>query len=127
MKFDANLESMEKTQRFISDFCESNGVDARIVPKACVCGDEIFSNIIRYSGASFGQINLSVEGDGTFLMEFIDDGKPFNPLEEAPVPDVKASVEERKIGGLGIFMVRKLSRAVEYKRSNNLNVLIIKI
>ena len=55
---------------------------------------------------------------------FIDSGVPFNPLEK-PDPDVTLSVEERGIGGLGIFMVKKSMDDVQYSYDNGFNILTI--
>ena len=55
---------------------------------------------------------------------FTDSGKPFNPLE-AVSTDVTLPAEERPIGGLGIYMVRKLSKKMEYRYENGQNILTI--
>jgi len=127
MRFEINLDFMEKTQAYVSEYCETNGFDIKTVTKASVCCDELVSNVIRYSGATFGEINLSVEEGNILVIQIIDDGKKFNPLEDAEIPDINASLEERKIGGLGIFMVRKMALFMDYKRTDNKNVLVLKI
>ena len=56
-----------------------------------------------------------------------DDGKPFNPLTQAPDVDIHLSAEKRKIGGLGIFLVQQMMDEVDYKRtSKGENVLVMK-
>ena len=57
----------------------------------------------------------------------IDGGKAFNPLADAPEPDIKASADKRGIGGLGIYMVKKMSKAVSYARVENQNVLTVTV
>ncbi|MBQ2212287.1 MAG: ATP-binding protein, partial [Ruminococcus sp.] len=59
------------------------------------------------------------------IITFIDSGKPFNPLGQAH-PDTAASAEERKIGGLGIFLVKKTMDMVEYEYKEGHNILKIK-
>jgi serine/threonine-protein kinase RsbW len=54
-----------------------------------------------------------------------DDGKPFNPLI-APDPDIKVPIEERKIGGLGIYLVRRLMDELDYTQDSGENVLVMK-
>ncbi len=85
--------------------------------------DEIYSNIVRYSGASEAQIRLIKETD-TVRLIFSDNGKSYNPLG-VKGPDVTASAEERAIGGPGIFVVRKMMDDVEYMYKGGQNVLTL--
>ena len=90
-----------------------------------VAVDEIYSNIVRYSGASEAQIRLVKEEEIVQLI-FRDNGEPYNPLT-AKAPDVTASAEDRAIGGLGIFMVRKMMDNVEYEYTNDRNKLTLTV
>ena len=83
--------------------------------------DEIASNIINYSKAKNAEISYSIESDNLNLT-FEDDGQPYNPLETED-PDITLSAEERQIGGLGIFMVKKMTESMDYKYENNKNIL----
>ena len=60
-----------------------------------------------------------------FLLEIVDDGIEFDPLK-LPEPDLESSVEDRKIGGLGIYFVRKMMHDVKYKRVKEKNILLMK-
>ena len=93
-------------------------------PKAMVVLDEIVSNIVRCSGASVFKLGVDQTSEG-LTMVFSDDGKPFDPTREVKEPDVTASAEEREIGGLGIFMVKKMSKSVTYRRDAGQNVLTV--
>lgn len=87
--------------------------------------DEICSNIVRYSGASF--FGLAVETDaesGVVRIEFSDDGKPYDPLAHAD-PDITLPAAERPIGGLGIMMVKKMADSVSYRREGGRNLLTV--
>ncbi len=88
-----------------------------------IAADEIFSNIVRYSGAT--RWSLSVElthhPEGVRLI-FTDDGKSFDPLAHRD-PDTTLRAEERQIGGLGILIVKKTMSPVIYKRRNGKNIL----
>jgi anti-sigma regulatory factor (Ser/Thr protein kinase) len=64
--------------------------------------------------------------DGTFVIEIQDTGIPFNILS-VDEPDIKASIDERHIGGLGIFFVRQLIDRVEYRREEDKNILSLLI
>ena len=85
--------------------------------------DEIYSNIVRYSGANEAQIRLVKEED-TLRLIFRGSGKPYKPLD-AKEPDITASAEDRAIGGPGIFMVRKMMDDVEYEYTGGMNKLTL--
>jgi len=87
--------------------------------------EEIFVNVAKYAYNSSGtvEITLSKENDKiTFI--FKDNGVKFNPLERED-PNITASSEEREVGGLGIFMVKKIMDEVKYDYVNNQNVLTL--
>ena len=93
----------------------------KISNKVSIAIDEISSNIINYSNAQNASISYSIE-NGKLNLIFEDDGSPYNPLETED-PDITLSAEERQIGGLGIFMVKKLTESMDYKYENSKNIL----
>ena len=109
----------------VSDFAEQLTSKLDVLPKisskVSIAIDEIASNIINYSKAKTAQISYSIEKNKLNLM-FEDDGQPYNPLETDD-PDITLSAEERQIGGLGIFMVKKMTESMDYKYENNKNIL----
>ncbi len=90
--------------------------------------EELITNTIFYGyedqDEHFIQIEISLENK-VITMRITDDGKEFNPLLMAE-PDIELSVEERKIGGLGIHFVRKLMDEVTYSRCAEKNILTLK-
>jgi anti-sigma regulatory factor (Ser/Thr protein kinase) len=89
--------------------------------------DEILSNIVRHAGAGPTEaiIDVTVElRNDTLEMTVSDDGPAFNPLQ-LPEPDVTAALEERRPGGLGVHLVRKLMDHVEYRRVEGRNCLVM--
>lgn len=115
-EFSCTAEGLAGAQAFLASVCES--------PKPAVVTDEIVSNIVRCSGAGAFTIRLDQTPEG-FKMVFIDDGKAFDPTTEVATPDVAASAEDRGIGGLGIFMVKKMAKSVSYARQDDKNVLTV--
>ena len=93
-------------------------------PKPSIVLDEVASNLVRCSGATEFSVALDLTDDG-LCMRFSDNGRAFDPTREIDAPDVTASLEDRKIGGLGMFMVRRLSKSVAYARENGRNILTI--
>jgi anti-sigma regulatory factor (Ser/Thr protein kinase) len=89
--------------------------------------DEIVSNVIRhgYDDEAAHEINVVVGLAGDVArIRIEDDGKPFNPLE-APPPDLDLPIEQRPIGGLGIFIARSLADSIDYRRERGRNVLTL--
>ena len=87
--------------------------------------DEIFTNIVSYSKATLATVSYSIEG-GKLHISFTDNGIPYNPLETAE-PDITLSADERAIGGLGIFMVKKMTESMEYEYKDDKNILTLVI
>ena len=117
------METLPQVTAFVEENLEAFAVPMKVSTKLLVAVDEIYSNIVRYSGASEAQIRLA-KGTDTVQLVFCDNGEPYNPLA-AKEPDVTASAEERAIGGLGIFMVRKMMDNVEYMYKDGQNVLTL--
>ena len=120
-------ESLAKTSDFLDCCVEEYEIPMRIGYSLKVVTDEIFSNIVYYSGAKNAEI-LFRNQESSVTLEFQDDGMPYNPLE-AEEPDVTASADERKIGGLGLFMVKKMAEDVCYEyidQKNRLTVILSK-
>ena len=117
------METVPQVATFVEEHLEQFEVSMKLSAKLMIAVDEIYSNIVRYSGASEAQIQLTKEDD-TVRLIFRDNGKPYNPLD-AEEPDVTASAEDRTIGGLGIFMVRNMMDSVEYMYKDGRNVLTL--
>ena len=116
--FDSNPQGMLDAQAFLECFCDH--------PKAAVVHDEIVSNIVRCSGTKTFTVKLSLETD-LLTMIYEDAGKPFNPLTDVQDPDISAAMTERGVGGLGIFMVKKMAKTVGYERRGDQNILTVSV
>lgn len=108
---------------FISKQTELLQIPHKTANRMQVAADEIYSNIVRYSGAHAASVSCRRQGDITELV-FEDDGVPYDPTQTAE-PDTTLSAEERQIGGLGILMVRRMAKSMEYSRTDGKNVLAI--
>ena len=118
---DATPESADEVRDFFDAFCEKHEVPFKAATKIMVMVDEIYSNIINYSGASKAVVTAEY-GDGKVIMSYQDNGIAYDPLAKDD-PDITLSAEERGIGGLGIFMVKKMAEDVKYTRSDGKNIL----
>lgn len=124
----AVLENIPAVTAFIDEQLEALDCPMKAQMQIDVAVDELFGNIAHYAyGDSTGDATVRFDFNEAARMvsiAFIDGGMPFNPLEIAD-PDVSLSAEERGIGGLGIFMVKKTMDRMEYSYENGFNILII--
>ncbi len=115
----------------VTDLVERTALEAGFPQKdvydILIALDEILANIVYYAyptGES-GMIEVDIDFDGDNLeIRFIDEGIAFNPLAKAD-PDLSVPVDQREIGGLGIFIVKKLMNEVKYTRESSRNILMI--
>ena len=125
---EATTSNVERVTDFVDEQLEQIDCPMPMMVKINVAIDEVFSNIVNYaynpeSGNATITVDVSKERPGV-IISFIDSGREFNPLESTE-PDLSVPVDERPIGGLGIFMVRKMMDEVSYERIDNTNVLRI--
>ena len=126
---DATVENLEKVIEFIDDHLIKVGCSQKIKTEIDIAVDELFSNIANYAyrqnvGKATVKIELSDEPNEV-IITFEDSGKPYNPLDKED-PDVTLPLEKRKIGGLGIYMVKKSMDDIKYEYKNDHNILKIK-
>ena len=126
VQFSAKFEYLDEIREFVGDIARAGGFGDKDVYNIQLAADEAASNIIEhaYEGVSNGVLELSCEVKGDLLtIVLVDHGESFDP-SEIPLPDLKADLSDRKIGGLGIFLMRKLMDEVHYEtKSNRSNVL----
>ena len=86
--------------------------------------DELLSNVIRYAydDAAGHRIGIQLETATPFHLTIADDGKPFDPLADAPPPVLDGPVEDRPVGGLGLHILKKMGLQLAYRREAGRNV-----
>lgn len=101
----------------VDRWCQANGVPDPHRRRMLTALDEILSNVVRHGYQDRpGTIDVALAGEpGIVLVDVADDGPAFDPLA-APAPDTSAPLDERKVGGLGIALVRALADDVRYER-----------
>ena len=124
MKLEAKAENLDKVIGFINTELEKRGYSG-LPNEIDIAVEEIFMNIANYAYApAVGKAVISVSTGDRVVIRFEDTGKPYNPLEQ-PAPDLDKPLAEREIGGLGIFLVKKIMDSVEYFRLEDKNILIM--
>lgn len=121
---DATIENMNTVIAFVDDFLDQIACPMKSKIQINIVIDEIFGNICHYAYKdSVGAVTVRVESGNTpkaVFLTFTDNGIPYNPLETED-PDITLSSEERKIGGLGIYLVKKNMDEMKYEYVNQQN------
>ena len=125
----AAVENIDVVTDFVSEQLEAFDCPMKAQMQINIAIDELFGNIAHYAyNPDVGEATVRVEvidDPLSVVITFIDRGVPFDPLSAAD-PDTTLSAEERAIGGLGVFMVRKTMDDVSYRYENGRNILSIR-
>ncbi len=123
----ADIEKLGDAAAFVENILEENDCPLKAQTQIDVAFEEIFVNIAHYAYPDGeGKAKIAVDACPEFAeITFIDSGIPYDPLAKAD-PDITLSAEERQIGGLGIFMTKKLMDEIHYKYEDNCNILTMK-
>ena len=117
VQFAAKFEYLDEIREFVGDIARKGGFSDKDVYNIQLATDEAASNIIEhaYEKTANGILELSCGMKGNVItIILIDRGESFDP-SQIPLPDLKADLSNRKIGGLGIFLMRKLMDEVHYE------------
>ena len=122
----ALIENFASLSSWLSDIAASWEIKGGLINKINICLEEIFVNICSYAyPEKTGTVKVSTDKtNNEVILKFEDEGYEYNPLQKQD-PDISLSYEERPIGGLGIFMVKEMSKKIEYERKNDKNILTI--
>ena len=125
-EFDAKKDELLNIQNFVSETLNIYDCNKKTITQINLAIEEIFINIVNYAYKDKkGKCTLGIKNENnTFSFIFEDNGIPFNPLDNN-LPDTTLSAKERQVGGLGIFLTKKVMDNVEYKYENNKNILVM--
>lgn len=126
LTLEADNKNLPRLFDFLTDDMNRNLVDKETQFKLITVAEEIFSNIAQYAYAQpGGTVDITtcpLKDD--YVVCFADKGKKFNPLKNK-TPNIKADIKDRNIGGLGVFLAKKLSNKIEYAHQNGQNILTV--
>ena len=129
MTITATVENIEKVTDFVNEQLEAIGCPMKAQIQIDVAIDELFGNIAHYAyNPETGPATVRVEvteAPVSVIVTFIDHGIPYDPLKKDD-PDITLSAEDREIGGLGIFMVKKTMDEITYEYKDGQNILRIR-
>jgi len=123
----ARIDSLDTVLEFIEGILTRSGADVKRQYKLQIAAEEIFVNIASYaypSGEGDATVGAAADAAG-FVMEFSDGGMPYNPLSRAD-PDPRLPADGRKIGGLGIYIVKMIMDEADYRYCGGRNILTLR-
>ncbi len=128
LTIDATTDNIPVVTDFVNEQLEEHGCSLKSQMQIDIAIDELFGNIAQYAyeqnvGSATVRVELSEE-PLSVIITFIDNGVPYDPLRKND-PDTTLSAEEREIGGLGIYMVKKSMDGIEYEYKDGQNILKI--
>jgi serine/threonine-protein kinase RsbW len=116
MTFPAQFEFLDEIREFVAEIAREGGFNEKEIYSLQLAADEAATNIIEhaYEGVADADFDVTCEmDDDVFVITMRDTGRPFNP-SNVRLPNLKADLSERKIGGLGVYLMRKLMDEVHY-------------
>jgi serine/threonine-protein kinase RsbW len=124
---DNQIHELSRIEAFLEELADEWGLEIPLVFSLNLVLEEALTNIISYGyddeDKHVIEIQFKKTGD-ELIISIIDDGHAYDPtLKEDP--DITLSAEERPVGGLGIFLIRKVMDTVTYRREENRNYLML--
>ncbi len=125
LKIRPALDELQQITAAVEDLALRENWSQDLEFKVNLVLDELSVNIVNYGGeVSMIEVSLSSEEESVTI-EITDDGQPFDPLNDAVEPDTSAPIDERPIGGLGLYFVRTMMDEMHYRREQGKNFLAL--
>ena len=123
----ADVKNITAVLGYVEEDLAQKNVAPKIWPRLITITEEVFSNIAQYAYSGSGPVNIetSLNAD-SYTIRFRDSGVPYDPLQKTD-PNMTLPAEERDIGGLGIFIVKKMADSVTYAYQDGQNILTVSV
>ncbi len=127
LTIETNREELARIVSALEEFGEQESWTPDLIFRVNLVIEEWVLNVMDYGydgGENEIELKLTSEPD-SLTIEIVDAGKPFDPLHDAPEPDLDSSIEDRPVGGLGVYMVRTMMDQTHYRREEGKNHLTL--
>jgi len=123
---EASLENLEMISSFLHKWAKKASLSTHSENELLLAVEEVYVNIVKYSyPESLGKVTINCRIDeDSLVLKIKDEGIPFNPLQ-LPEPHFISCLKERKVGGLGVFLMRRFVDNVKYEKQGKYNVLTL--
>ena len=128
LRMGAAREDLPRIHAALEAFARDEGWPSRLEFQIKLVIEEVVMNILSHGYEDGGDHDILIElaSDAEKIgIEIVDDGRPYDPLTEAPAPDTEASLSDRPVGGLGVYLVCALMDEASYRREDNRNRLAL--
>ena len=129
LEISADMKKLEKVVTWLKKDMTKHHVSDKAQFDMIVAAEEIFSNIVFYAYTKKGKGIVKIQTelkDNVYTITFMDNGKKYNPLKNK-TPDINMAIKDRSIGGLGVFLAKKVSDIITYSYKNGYNILKISV
>ena len=126
LSVDSPIENFAVVKDWLQNIFDDIGCTGKPSKQLFIAVDEIFTNIANYAYQDVGKVYFKAsfnKEENSLTITIIDNGDKYNPLER-PDPDIAQRIKDKTVGGLGIFLVKKMVDTIEYSRVENQNILI---
>jgi len=123
---EASLKNLERINSFLHKWAKKASLSIHSENELLLAVEEVYVNIVKYAyPESLGNVTIHcrIDEDG-LVLKIKDEGVPFDPLQ-LPEPDLVSCLKERKVGGLGVFLIRRFVDKVRYEKQGKYNVLTL--
>ena len=122
-------EELDRLTAAVELLAEQDNWPAPLTFKVNLVLEELVLNVINYAYDEIGhQVEVQLTcNEEDLVIEMTDEGKPFDPLHDAPDPDMESPMEERRIGGLGVYLVRTMTSEMQYRREDGRNHMMVAV
>jgi serine/threonine-protein kinase RsbW len=124
--FARSTKSLDEIFDFIGAFFRKHRVSKEVAFSVKFAIEELFTNFVKYNVSGKSDISLDISVDGRNLVVRLTDfeAEPFDPTK-APDPDLHASLDQRRAGGLGIFLVKRMVDKIEYHHKDKMSIITL--
>ena len=126
LKDKATLENLDCFLSFVEQFTQKEGIDSGIITELVLVAEEVIVNVINYAyPQKEGDVEVILIIDNNVLtFRVVDEGVPFD-MTLVDDPNTSLTIDEKEIGGMGIFFVKHIMDKIRYERKDNKNILIL--
>lgn len=127
IRLPAKIENLKKLIQFVSVRAKRQEFTRKRVKEIELATEEALVNIFNYAypeNTGEVEVRCKMDDDNRFTLEILDNGIPFD-IQSISEPDLTENISKRKIGGLGIFLIRKMVDEVQYRRDGESNILTL--
>ncbi len=120
----SRIEEIRTVEAALEEFSEQQNFPSEALFQIQLSLEELFTNVVSYAHGDGQEHEVEIifsREDENVVVEIVDDGRPFDPLQDAPELDVESSLEDRGIGGAGIRLAKQLMTELRYQRENTRN------